>query len=92
MHEVGHALGLWHEQQRPDRDETIRILYDKLKYYKSQYIKRPISEVASVPYNVNSLMHYGPKVRDSQLLLTGNYIIDWLVGNTSAETQGNKLS
>jgi len=64
VHEIGHALGLWHEQQRPDRDAFIRVLYQNLNYYKSQFVKRPIADDVSVPYDVNSLMHYGPKVKD----------------------------
>ncbi|KAI0225936.1 Zinc metalloproteinase dpy-31 [Lamellibrachia satsuma] len=54
VHEVGHALGLWHEQQRPDRDAHIRILYQNLDFYKSQFVKRPVDEDTSVPYDIGS--------------------------------------
>ena len=68
MHEVGHTLGLWHENQRPDRDSFIKILNDK-NIYINRLALVPID--LTVPYNLNSLMHDRPKVRDSQLLLTG---------------------
>ena len=78
MHEVGHALGLWHEQQRPDRDAFIKVLHQNLRYNSgplfAQYVKRPVAGDVSVPYDINSLMHYGPKVRELHLCFTVNHI------------------
>ena len=63
VHEIGHVLGMWHEQQRWDRDEYIRVLYENLGYYSGQFAKFPTVSYG-VPYDYGSVLHYSPKVSD----------------------------
>ena len=56
-HEIGHAVGLWHEHQRDDRDAYVTVLYENLdKRGRASY---PAVHPASGPYNFSSVMHYG---------------------------------
>ena len=61
LHEIGHVIGFWHEQSRPDRDEHISVLlYNINPRYLSNFLKKDRSQVDSmgVPYDYNSIMHY----------------------------------
>uniref|UniRef100_A0AC35U7Q5 Zinc metalloproteinase n=1 Tax=Rhabditophanes sp. KR3021 TaxID=114890 RepID=A0AC35U7Q5_9BILA len=61
QHEVSHALGLEHEQSRPDRDSYISVdPKNVLAGMESQFTKSTVTNVRdfSLSYNFGSVMHY----------------------------------
>ena len=64
LHELGHALGLWHEQSRPDRDSYVTIHLDNIEEkYRHNFRKRMDRAVdyQGTRYDYGSVMHYGTK-------------------------------
>ncbi|XP_035662897.1 protein SpAN-like isoform X1 [Branchiostoma floridae] len=61
-HEIGHAMGFFHEQSRPERDDYVEILFGNIQSGKEgNFQKYGHDEVVShgVPYDLTSIMHYG---------------------------------
>ena len=64
-HELGHAVGFYHEQSRPDRDDYVMVhLENVISGYENNFNKFPVSHVTTgdVGYDVGSVMHFGPYV------------------------------
>lgn len=58
-HEIGHALGLWHEQSRADRDKHIKIIWDNIDAKHVFNFKQHLSDGADIgEYDYSSVMHY----------------------------------
>ncbi|GMR61097.1 hypothetical protein PMAYCL1PPCAC_31292, partial [Pristionchus mayeri] len=58
-HELEHALGVYHEQSRADRDDYVRVNKDNIPYgYQSNFNKYPTSSSMGLPYDFGSNMHY----------------------------------
>ena len=61
VHEIGHAVGFWHEHTRPDRDDYVDVLYENIE---DRYLRnfRKIDEAhidsQGIGYDYNSIMHY----------------------------------
>ncbi|CEF59840.1 Astacin-like metalloendopeptidase [Strongyloides ratti] len=62
QHETSHALGLYHEQARPNRDEFVLINTGNIiTGRESNFVKSSSNYVTDfgVPYDFGSVMHYG---------------------------------
>ncbi|XP_053392372.1 zinc metalloproteinase nas-36-like isoform X2 [Mercenaria mercenaria] len=62
LHEVGHALGFYHEHNRADRDSYIKIHYENIEQgYEDNLKKMKQNEYEDFdkPYDYRSIMHYG---------------------------------
>ena len=62
LHEILHALGMHHEQNRPDRDDYVGIKIQNVKEgFEHNFLKRKPVEIDyhGEGYDYNSIMHYG---------------------------------
>lgn len=59
IHEIGHTLGLWHEQSREDRDNFIRVVWDNINPAMKHNFDQHIVDGDDIGgYDYGSIMHY----------------------------------
>lgn len=59
IHEIGHTLGLWHEQSRSDRDDYIKVVEANVIPTRLHNFDKHVQDGDDLGnYDYNSIMHY----------------------------------
>ena len=61
-HEFLHALGVWHQQSRSDRDQYVKVIVENIEDGKKGNFNRYTPSLINhfnLPYDFESVMHYG---------------------------------
>ena len=60
LHELGHAIGFWHEMSRPDRDQFVDIKWENIReHHRSNFDIETNVDSLGEAYDPYSIMHYG---------------------------------
>ncbi len=60
IHEILHALGMWHEQSREDRNQFVTINWDNIREGREHNFNQHIVDGTDIGrYDYSSIMHYG---------------------------------
>ncbi|KAI1305972.1 Blastula protease 10 [Halotydeus destructor] len=73
-HELGHAVGFFHEQSRSDRDGAVTVLWHNVQPGYEQQFKQEQDQDLGVPYDYLSVMQY-PAWAFSRDVLVRNTIV-----------------
>ena len=97
LHEIGHTIGYWHEQSRPDRDNYVRIDYSHVKReYRTQLNKQNPWGVSmnDMVYDYGSIMHYSQYAfsGDGQMTITIVNMTEYQHEGSPVLGQGTSLS
>lgn len=91
-HEICHALGMMHEQQRPDRDDYVTINWNNLTSKgRSNFSKVTTNYMYRGSYDYNSLMGYSSET-SSKSMVNDTSAAMYTKKDGSLITQGKTVS
>ncbi|GFU55619.1 zinc metalloproteinase nas-36 [Nephila pilipes] len=67
VHEIGHAIGMYHEQSRMDRDGYVTILWNNIPPGMTSQFSSNLDYPRGVEYDYTSIMHYSSMAFTKQL-------------------------
>merc|ERR1712002_129136 len=57
-HEIGHVVGLYHEQNRKDRDDWVKVFWENIGQFKDAFDIVTNTDPLGIQYDYESIMHY----------------------------------